>query len=49
MKKSINKKIVVNTTAIVVVLAVILVIVMALSMKVLTREIMTDGFPEHRV
>ena len=38
MKKSINKKIVVNTTAIVVVLAVILVIVMALSMKVLTRD-----------
>ena len=45
MKKSINKKIVVNTTAIVVVLAVILVIVMALSMKVLTREIMTDVLP----
>ena len=45
MKKSINKKIVVNTTAIVVVLAVILVIVMALSMKALTRDIMTDVLP----
>lgn len=45
MKKSINKKIVANTTAIVVVLAVILVIVMALSMKVLTREIMADVLP----
>lgn len=45
MKKSINKKIVANTTAIVVVLAVILVIVMALSMKVLTRNIMTDVLP----
>lgn len=45
MKKSINKKIVANTTAIVVVLAVILVVVMALSMKVLTREIMADVLP----
>ncbi len=45
MKKSINKKIVANTTAIVVVLAVILMIVMALSMKVLTREIMADVLP----
>lgn len=45
MKKSINKKIVANTTAIVIVLAVILVIVMALSMKVLTRNIMTDVLP----
>lgn len=45
MKKSINKKIVVNTTSIVVVLAVILVIVMALSMKALTRDIMTDVLP----
>ncbi len=45
MKKSINKKIVANTTAIVVVLALILVIVMAMSMKVLTRDIMTDVLP----
>ncbi len=45
MKKSINKKIVANTTAIVVVLALILVIVMAMSMKVLTREIMADVLP----
>jgi len=45
VKKSINKKIVANTTAIVVVLAVILVIVMAMSMKVLTRDIMTDVLP----
>ena len=45
VKKSINKKIVANTTAIVIVLAVILVIVMALSMKVLTRNIMTDVLP----
>jgi len=45
VKKSINKKIVANTTAIVVVLALILVIVMAMSMKVLTRDIMTDVLP----
>lgn len=45
MKRSINKKIVMNTISIVIVLAVILVAVMASFMQVLTKEILTEMLP----
>ena len=45
MKRSINKKIVMNTISIVIVLAVVLVAVMSAFMQVLTKEILTEMLP----